>query len=210
MRKLDLSLYVISGQCFTRDRTILTVMKEALLGGATVIQLREKNMTAREMVEVGTKLQIMAREYGAKFIINDCVDVALAIDADGVHLGQDDLPVSMARAILGPKKIIGLSTHCLEQVLAASSLPLDYLGVGPVFTTPTKPDAQPVGLELVSNASRQLKLPFVAIGGIDETNVAQVLAAGAKNVAVIRAVVAADDVAEATRRLKFYIQMNTG
>ncbi|MBT9168928.1 MAG: Thiamine-phosphate synthase [Syntrophomonadaceae bacterium] len=135
--------------------------------------------------------------------------MALAIDADGVHLGQDDLPVSEARAKLGPKKIIGLSTHSLEQALAASSLPLDYLGVGPVFTTPTKPDALPVGLELLEKVSRQLTVPFVAIGGIDETNLEQVLAVGARNVAVIRAVVAADDVVGAARRLKARIVAKT-
>ncbi|MFW0860602.1 MAG: thiamine phosphate synthase [Dethiobacter sp.] len=209
MNTLDLSLYVISGQCFTPDRELLKVMEEALAGGATVIQLREKNMTVREMVEVGAKLQELARRHGATFIINDHIDVALAIDADGVHLGQDDLPVSEARAKLGPKKIIGLSTHSLEQALAASSLPLDYLGVGPVFTTPTKPDALPVGLELLEKVSRQLTVPFVAIGGIDETNLEQVLAVGARNVAVIRAVVAADDVVGAARRLKARIVVKT-
>jgi thiamine-phosphate pyrophosphorylase len=154
------------------------------------------------MVEVGSKLQELARRYGATFIINDHVDVALAIDADGVHLGQDDLPVSEARAKLGSKKIIGLSTHSLEQALAAAALPLDYLGVGPVFTTPTKPEALQVGLELVANVSRRLTVPFVAIGGIDETNLEQVLDAGASNVAVIRAVVAAEDVVGAASRLK--------
>ncbi len=209
MNTLDLSLYVISGQCFTPDRELLKVMEEALAGGATVIQLREKNMTVREMVEVGAKLQELARRHGATFIINDHIDVALAIDADGVHLGQDDLPVSEARAKLGPKKIIGLSTHSLEQALAASSLPLDYLGVGPVFTTPTKPDALPVGLELLEKVSRQLTVPFVAIGGIDETNLEQVFAVGARNVAVIRAVVAADDVVGAARRLKARIVVKT-
>ncbi len=209
MNTLDLSLYVISGQCFTPDRELLKVMEEALAGGATVIQLREKNMTVREMVEVGAKLQEQARKHVATFIINDHIDVALAIDADGVHLGQDDLPVSEARAKLGPKKIIGLSTHSLEQALAASSLPLDYLGVGPVFATPTKPDALPVGLELLEKVSRQLTVPFVAIGGIDETNLEQVLAVGARNVAVIRAVVAADDVVGAARRLKARIVVKT-
>jgi thiamine-phosphate pyrophosphorylase len=202
MKNLDLSLYVISGQCFTPDRELLKVMEDALAGGATVIQLREKNMTVREMVEVGSKLQELARRYCATFIINDHVDVALAIDADGVHLGQDDLSVSEARAKLGSKKIIGLSTHSLEQALAAAALPLDYLGVGPVFTTPTKPEALPVGLELVANVSRRLTVPFVAIGGIDETNLEQVLDAGASNVAVIRAVVAAEDVVGAASRLK--------
>lgn len=209
VQALDLSLYVISGQCFTPDRELLRVMEQALAGGATVIQLREKNMTVREMVEVGAKLQELARQHRATFIINDHVDVALAIDADGVHLGQDDLPVSKARAMLGPKKIIGLSTHSLEQALEASSLPLDYLGVGPVFTTPTKPDARPVGLELLTKVFRRLTVPFVAIGGIEEINLEQVLAAGAKNVAVIRAVVAADDVTEAARRLKARITAKT-
>jgi thiamine-phosphate pyrophosphorylase len=210
MKKIpDLSLYVISGRHLARGRDLLAVMAAALAGGATVIQLREKDMTARELVEAGYRLQEMTREHGATFIVNDRVDVALAVDADGVHLGQDDLPVSVARELLGADKIIGLSTHSFEQALAATSLPVDYIGVGPVFATQTKPGTRPVGVELVSRVSRELSVPFVAIGAIDENNIDGVLSTGARNVAVLSAVVAAPDVTAAATRLIARIREKT-
>ncbi|AVX20102.1 MULTISPECIES: thiamine phosphate synthase [Carboxydocella] len=206
MKKLDLSLYVISGQHLAQGRELLAVMEAALVGGATVIQLREKNLSGRELVAAGLALKELAHRYGATFIVNDRVDIALAVDADGVHLGQDDLPVTMARQIMGPDKIIGLSTHSWEQALAASKLPVDYIGVGPVFPTSSKPDAEkPVGLSLVQRVARELSVPFVAIGGINAGNIQQVLAAGARNVAVISAVVAAPDVTAAARELKNFV-----
>lgn len=210
MKKIpDLSLYVISGRHLARGRDLLAVMAAALAGGATVIQLREKDMTARELVEAGCRLQEMTRKHGATFIVNDRVDVALAVDADGVHLGQDDLPVSVARELLGADKIIGLSTHSFEQALAATSLPVDYIGVGPVFATQTKPGTRPVGVELVSRVSRELSVPFVAIGAIDENNIDGVLSTGARNVAVLSAVVAAPDVTAAATRLIARIREKT-
>lgn len=206
MASLDLTLYVVSGQHLARGRDLLTVMEAALAGGATTIQLREKNLTGRELVEAGRALKELAHRYGATFIVNDRVDIALAVDADGVHLGQDDLPVTLARQIMGPDKIIGLSTHSWEQALAASKLPVNYIGVGPVFPTNSKPDAEkPVGLELVQRVSRELSIPFVAIGGINASNIREVVAAGARNVAVISAVVAAEDIAAAARDLRHYL-----
>lgn len=202
-KKLDLSLYVITGDRFSRGRPLTQVVHEAIKGGATVIQLREKEFAARRLVEVGREIRKITREHNVTFIVNDRADVAAAVDADGVHLGQDDLPVSAARKILGPGKLIGVSTHSVEQALQAEKDGADYIGVGPVFETSSK-DAvcAPVGLELVREVSRLVSIPKVAIGGIKLNNVPDVMSAGADGVAVITAVVAAPDVEKAARELK--------
>ncbi|MGB9803155.1 thiamine phosphate synthase [Desulfofundulus sp.] len=200
---IDYSLYVITGDKFSRGRSILEVARAAIEGGATVLQLREKEFTARQLIDVGHQLRRLTREKGVTFIVNDRVDVALAVDADGVHLGQDDLPVGMARRILGPGKIIGISTHSVEQALEAQRQGADYIGVGPVFETHTKDDVQaPVGVDLVRQVASAVSIPKVAIGGIKAGNVEEVIAAGADGAAVITAVVAAEDVSGAARELR--------
>lgn len=156
-------------------------------GGAEIIQLREKYLSPREFYAAAAAALPFARRRGAKIIINDRVDIALALKADGVHLGQDDLPPEEARKILGGKAIIGFSTHNLEQALRAVKLPIDYLAVGPVFATRTKenPD-ETVGLEMLEKLRRQIgDFPLVAIGGINLGNFQKVLAKGADSVAVI-------------------------
>lgn len=156
-------------------------------GGAVLIQLRDKHSSPHDFYESAAASIEFARPRGVKIIINDRVDIAMALAADGVHLGQDDLPVSDARKLLGERAIIGLSTHSLDQAKATISLPLDYIAIGPIFSTQTKPNADPVvGLELVRmvrNATRDI--PIVAIGGLDRNNYQPVLQAGADSVAVI-------------------------
>ncbi len=199
----NFGLYVVSGSTFSRGRSLLEVAALALEGGAGIIQLREKELTGKELVRQGQRLKDLCTSYGAKFIVNDRADIALAVDADGVHLGQDDIPISYARKILGPDKIIGISTHSLEQALEAQAAGADYIGVGPVFETQSKADvAAPVGLELVAKVAAAISIPFVAIGGIKLHNVDQVLAAGAKNIAVITEVVGAEDIRLAALALK--------
>ncbi len=206
-RNVDYSLYVITGDKFSRGRPVLEVARAAIAGGATVLQLREKAFTARQLVDVGHQLRRLTREEGVTFIINDRVDIALAVEADGVHLGQDDLPIGMARRILGPGKIIGISTHSVEQALEAQRQGADYIGVGPVFETHTKDDVQaPVGVDLVRQVAPVVSIPKVAIGGIKAYNVEEVIAAGADGVAVITAVVAAEDVSGAARELRSRIE----
>jgi thiamine-phosphate pyrophosphorylase len=158
-------------------------------GGATFVQLREKQRNTAEFYSSAKAALAVARECGIKLIINDRVDIALTIGADGVHLGQDDLSPVEARKLLGSEKIIGCSTHNLAQAHEALSLPIDYLAIGPVFSTSTKADPDPiVGLEVVRKVRKVTgSLPIVAIGGINETNAAMVLAAGADSVAVISA-----------------------
>lgn len=159
-----------------------------LVGGARVIQLRDKDASAKELLDAARACLALTRPAGAKLIINDRVDVALAADADGVHLGQDDLRVDEAREILGLEKIIGLSTHSIEQFQAALHTSADYLAVGPVYTTSTKENPSPVvGLELVTAAKALADRPLVAIGGITIARAPAVIQAGADSVAVISA-----------------------
>ena len=199
----NFGLYVVSGSIFSRGRSLLEVSAQALAGGAGIFQLREKELNGKELVSQGLKLRQLCASYGARFIVNDRVDIAVAGDADGVHVGQDDIPISYAREILGPDKIIGISTHSLEQALAAQAAGADYIGVGPVFATQSKADVcTPVGLDLVAKVAEVIAIPFVAIGGIKLHNVDQVLAAGAKNIAVITEVVGAEDIRQAALALK--------
>lgn len=201
--RIDVSLYVISGSKFSRGRSVVEVMAGAIRGGATTIQLREKEFSTKELIRVGLVLRELTRKHGVTFIVNDRVDVALAVDADGVHLGQDDLPVSEARRILGDHKIIGVSTHSIEQAIQAEREGADYIGVGPVYETRTKEDVcAAVGLELVREVSRLVKIPKVAIGGIVPHNAAAPLREGADGIAVITAVVAASDVTAAASELR--------
>jgi len=170
------------------------------LGGATLIQLREKHKPAREFYDQAK----IALRPGVQLIINDRVDVALAVGAHGVHLGQDDMPPEAARKLLGPDAIIGYSTHNIEQAIAATKLPIDYLAIGPIFTTSTKSDTAPVlGLEGLRRVRQTIgDLPLVAIGGITQANAPDVIQAGADSVAVISALLARPDrITEATQTL---------
>ena len=179
------------------------VAELALDGGATFLQLRDKEMTTRELLEVAQALRRLAREREALFVVNDRADVAAACGADGVHVGRDDLPVAAARALLGPEAVVGASARTVEEAREAEEAGADYLGVGPVYEArATKPDATaPRGLRLIRDIVATVRIPVVAIGGIDRTNAAEVLRAGAHGVAVVSAVAAAKDVAGATADL---------
>ena len=196
-------LYVVSGA--REDGDLEAFLGAVLRGGADVIQLREKDAEASVLLRAGAQFRRAAREHGALFLVNDRPDVALALDADGVHLGQDDLPPSIARRILGPDAVIGLSTHAPAQ-FAAAAPDADYVCAGPVFATPTKPGRPPAGLELIRFAaararSGEERRPWFAIGGLDTTTLPDVIAAGGRRAVVVRAVDAADvEVATAALR----------
>lgn len=196
----DKKLYLVTNSDkFASEDEFLDAVASALQGGVDILQLREKNMPAKKILELGKKLKQLCSEYGATFIVNDRIDIAAILDADGVHLGQDDLDVKSAREILGDKCIVGVSTHAPEQALKAVEDGADYIGVGPVFATPTKEGRIPVGLDYVKWVSENIDLPAFAIGGIDEENIDEVINAGAKRVAVVRAIINAkspQDVAE--------------
>ncbi len=200
----QLILHVLTDREWSCSRDTLTVARAALDGGATVIQLRDKKASTRTLVEEGQALRVLTRERGALLIVNDRIDVALAIEADGAHVGQDDdMPIAQARKLLGPDRILGVSAGNLEEARIAVSGGADYLGVGPIYTTKTKADAgEPIGLSLLTELASRYSTPLIAIGGIKADNAAVVLQAGAQGIAVIRAAVSAQDIVAATRELR--------
>ena len=179
------------------------VVGAACAGGADVVQLRRKGDGGLETLRLAERCRALTAASGVLFVVNDRLDVAMAAGADGVHLGQDDLPVAAARA-LWPGHLVGRSTHSLDQAVAAVAEGADYIGVGPVYATPTKPGRPAVGLSLVAEVARSaaVSVPWFAIGGIDGGCLADVVAAGARRVAVVRAVCDAEDVARAVRSLR--------
>ena len=178
-------------------------LEQVLRGGVDIVQLRVKDPESDgELLAAARRYAELCSAHGALFILNDRPDLVVAAGADGVHVGQDDTPVAEARRIVGEDRLIGLSTHSPAQIDAAARTDADYIGVGPVHATPTKPGRPAVGLELVDYAAGDARTPFFAIGGIDLTNVAAVRAAGAERVAVVRALTGAQDPAAAARALR--------
>lgn len=191
---LAFRLYAITGEEFHPGRELVTVMEEAILGGADIIQLRDKNSSKRELLAKAQALRELTRKHQIPFIVNDHIDIALAVDADGVHLGQDDLPLCEARKIVG-NKIIGISTHAIEEARRAEAEGADYIGVGPVYPTTSKADVvDPVTTAYVQEVAAEISIPFVAIGGIKLHNVEEVLAAGARRICAISEIVGSADV----------------
>lgn len=195
-------LYVIIDKAAAGGRDLAWIADQAIQGGADVIQLRDKAASTRAMIEEASRIAHVAYVARVPFLINDRVEVAVAVGADGVHIGQDDLPVSVVRQILGSAPMIGKSTHSLAQALEAEREEAGYIAVGPVYPTPTKPDSPAVGLDLIGQVKGRVQRPIVAIGGIDHSTLPDVLSAGATCVAVVRAVSGADDPQAAARALK--------
>jgi len=203
MTRGDWRVYVITDSHQARGRSHREIAEAAIRGGATAVQLRMKDEPARVMLEAAREIAPLCRAAGVAFIVNDRVDVALISGADGVHVGQDDLPARDVRALMGPRALIGVSAATVEEGEAAERMGADYLGVGAVYPTGTKPDAgAPVGLARLGEIRRAVHLPLVGIGGITADNAAAVIRAGASGVAVITAVTMAKDMAAATRRLR--------
>jgi len=198
----EIRLYCFSPGSLLRNRDPLELVAAQIRGGADVIQLREKEASKRSRLELGAKLRDLTRQEGVLFIVNDDVDLALILDADGVHLGQEDIPIEAARPLM-KEKIIGLSTHSLRQVEKAVASGADYIGVGPVFETGTKMDREAlVGLDLLRKIKDTCPVPYVAIGGIGEENIESVIAAGCRRVAVIGNILLARDVEDQCRKLR--------
>jgi thiamine-phosphate pyrophosphorylase len=187
---------------FVTDAIPADRLEAALAGGVDVVQLRLKDASDADVVGTARAFRDACDRHGALFLLNDRPDLVAACGADGVHVGQDDLPPAEARAIVGAGRILGLSTHSEEQLAAAVDAPVDYVAVGPVFETPTKPGRAAVGLELVRAAAATARLPWFAIGGIDVANAAAVVAAGAARLAVVRAIRDADDPEAAAHALR--------
>lgn len=197
---VDTGVYLVTEDRIPGERRLRAV-EEALSGGARVIQLRDKGTPKRLLLEEARAMKALCVRAGALLVVNDDVALAWCVDADGVHVGQEDLPAPEVRRLLGDAKLIGLSVSAVEQALEADRLGVDYIGVGAIFATPTKQNAKQRGLELLRGVRQRVSMPLVAIGGIDHENAASVFDAGADAVAVVRAAFAQPDVSVATRRL---------
>jgi len=202
---VDYGVYFVTQGDLAGDRSTVDVVRAAAAGGVGVVQLREKHASARTRYDLGRELRAVTREAGVPLVVNDRVDLAAAIDADGVHLGDDDLPVAVARDRLGPDALVGRSVSTVDGAREAAAAGADYLGVGAVYRTATKetdPEQSEIGLERVRAIRDAVDLPFVGIGGVTAENAADVVAAGADGVAVVSAIAAADDPEAATRALR--------
>ena len=191
-------LYVIVGSSNPGKR-LETLVEQAIRGGAGIIQLRCKESSPENLLGQAKRLREVTRSSNALFIINDYPEIAVSSDADGVHIGQDDMSIEEARKIVGPDRLVGQSTHSKEQALKAQQEGADYIGYGPLFTTPTKPDYQAIGLEAVRLIREEITIPYFVIGGVSQENCREILDYGASRVAVVRAVTEAEDVEQAAR-----------
>lgn len=199
----DLSLYLVTDRPLSLGRKMEWIVEEAVKGGVTMVQLREKECSTREFIDLAILLKRQLAPYQVPLIINDRVDVALAADADGIHIGQSDMPYDVARRLLGREKIIGLSVENMDQVYEANHFDVDYIGISPVFNTPTKTDtATPFGLEGISQVMAISKHPAVGIGGINAENASAIMQAGANGIAVVSAICSANSPREAAFALK--------
>lgn len=199
---VDYSLYLVTDRKMLQERDLPQSIEQAIQGGVTLVQLREKSVSTRKFLQLAIQVKEITSQYQIPLIINDRLDIALAVDADGLHVGQDDLPMLKARELLGDGKIIGVSASTLDEALLAERQGADYLGVGAVFRTSTKTDAAEVGLAQLEVIKKSVTIPVIAIGGIDETNVNQVLATGVDGVSVVSAILATEDILAAAKQLR--------
>lgn len=200
--KEDLLLYAVTDRYWLGERTLHDVVKESLDGGVTFVQLREKHLDQGHFLEEAKDLKALCREYGVPFVINDNVEIALEMDADGVHVGQSDMEAGDVRAKLGPDKIIGVSAQTVEQAVLAEKRGADYLGVGAVFPTSSKDDAEDVSYETLKAICQAVSIPVIAIGGITQENVKKLAGSGICGIAVISAIYGQKEIRTATESLK--------
>ena len=200
--KKDLLLYAVTDRSWLNGDTLYHQVEQTLEGGATFIQLREKELDEEHFLEEAREIKELCQKYHVPFVINDNVDIALAMDADGVHVGQSDMEAGDVRAKLGPDKIIGVSAQTVEQALLAQKRGADYLGVGAVFHTGSKADAKDVSHETLKEICEAVDIPVIAIGGISKNNVMELAGSGICGIAVISAIFAQNDIKSATEQLK--------
>jgi thiamine-phosphate pyrophosphorylase len=199
---VDFQSYLITDRRGAGGRGLVDVVEMALKGGVGAVQLREKDLSARELMEVGSELREVTRRYGARFLINDRVDIALALDCDGVHLGQRGISPRYARKLLGKRGLIGVSTHGIEEARRAEEEGADFITLGPIFHTPSKARyGDPIGVEQIGCVKGEISLPIFALGGIREERVREVMDGGADGIAVISAILAAKEPSEAAASL---------
>ena len=201
------SLYLVTDRGLSRGRSTLEIVRAGVAGGVTCVQLREKNCSTRKFIKEALSVKEYLKENNIPLIINDRVDVAQAVGADGVHLGQTDIPLNMAKDVLKNSMIIGISVESLEDAIRAEKDGADYIGISPIFATPTKTDtAVPLGLEGLKEISQVAKLPKIAIGGLNQKNAGEVILNGADGIAVVSAIVSAEDPRKAAEKLSAIIK----
>jgi len=208
MKNIDYSLYLVTDRRWLGGKSLESAVEEAIQGGATVVQLREKDISSREYLEIAKRVKEVTDRYRIPLIINDRIDIAFACDADGVHLGADDLPVPVARMLLGQGKIIGASANSLVDALSMEEQGADYLGVGAIFPTGTKTDADRVTLAELADIKAAVKIPVIAIGGIDAENASQVIKTGADGAAIVSAIMAQRDIGGAARNIANILKLS--
>lgn len=201
MNSIDLTLYVVTDREILGEKDLIKSIEQAILGGATVVQLREKNISTKDFHKIAIEAKKVTSKYKVPLIINDRIDIVLSSEADGLHIGQDDMPLEIARTILGEEKIIGVSVRSVSEAIVAEKRGADYLGVGAVFPTESKSDATLVGLTELKRIKDKVNIPVVAIGGINETNTKEVMEHKADGVAVISAVFSKEDITDASKAL---------
>lgn len=202
LKREDMLLYAVTDRTWLNGRRLYDQVKETLEGGATIIQIREKALDDESFIKEALEIKTLCSQYNVPLIINDNIDVALKVDADGVHIGQDDMNAKNVRALLGPDKIIGVSAHNVEEALAAVNAGADYLGSGAAFSTDSKSNVNIIDRTELKNICKAVDIPVTAIGGINEKNILELSGLGISGVAVISAIFAADDIKEQTIKLK--------
>lgn len=203
MKKIDYSLYLVTDRNLSRGRSTLEIVRGAVAGGVTCVQLREKSSGTLEFIQEALAIRDFLDDQGVPLIINDRLDVAMAVAADGVHLGQSDMPLKMARKIVGADMLIGISAESLEDAIEADEGGADYIGVSPIYDTPTKTDTAPsLGLSGLQAIRKAVGIPLVGIGGLNIENAASVIDSGADGIAVVSAIVSAEDPQSAARQLR--------
>jgi thiamine-phosphate pyrophosphorylase len=202
-KTVDYSLYLVTDRALSLGRSNLEVIQKAVRGGVTIVQLREKQATTRVFYQEGLQIRDYLKTRNIPLIINDRIDIALALDADGVHLGQDDMPIDVARKILGPQKIIGASVFTSEEAKTAEALGADYLGLSPIFTTETKPElVGQIGIEGIPSLKEAVQTPVVGIGSMSQANAYEAVKAGLDGVAVVSAICSNEDPRAAAEAIK--------
>lgn len=205
---IDYTLYLVTDRDILNNRNLKEAVEESILGGVTIVQLREKEISSLDFYNIAKEIKIITDKYNVPLIINDRIDIAQAIDASGVHLGQSDVPCEVARKILGKDKIIGISAHNLEEAIKAQKEGADYIGCGAIFATNTKKDANKVTSDSLGEIKRKLDIPVVAIGGINENNITKLIGSGIDGVAIVSAILANTNIKDAAKKLKGILDNN--
>ncbi|MBI4666479.1 MAG: thiamine phosphate synthase [Nitrospinae bacterium] len=199
----EIDIYPVTGRSLAKGLGDEQIISALARGGARIVQLREKNLSGREFYELASLYRRETRRHGMLLVINDRVDMALAVEADGVHLGREDMPITAARRVMGPKAIIGGSSHSIEEALGVESAGASYVNLGPIYPTPTKPGATAIGLSAVKRAAAgAIRIPFTVMGGVTMENIGEVVMAGARKIGVVSAIFGAEDLEMATKRLR--------